>query len=327
MPSTKRTWPRLFGALAIGTPVALLFVWPQAVHAETVPVIAHALSFRAPLAIGFGLGALVLLAVALRRRRRGVAAGLAVVLGAASLANGAVLLARGGDASIPEGDLVVVAWNTWGGASPESIVRLVLETDADIVSLPETGEETAGEVARLLAIEGKAMRVDTTVGTDDVPHLPTSLLVASELGDYRIDAEAGSSPKMSSGLWLPVDGTGPAIAAAHLIPPLPDSIDEWRAGMQWVADRCEDSTVIVAGDLNATLDHLSSYTGGCRDAAREGNAAATGSWPAFAPAWLGSPIDHVLVGADWDVRGAAVLTSFDDAGSDHRPIVAVLDAR
>lgn len=45
------------------------------------------------------------------------------------------------------------------------------------------------------------------------------------------------------------------------------------------------------------------------------------------PAALAAPIDHVLVGSAWIVRGFEMPTDFDDAGSDHRPVVAVLSRR
>lgn len=313
-----------FASVLLGAPIALLFSWPQAVGAQTAPVIAHAVSFRAILAIGFGAAAVLLGVVALVRRRCALAAGLAVVLAAASAANGAVIAARGSSADLPDGQLTVVAWNTYGTVPADAIARLVLETDADVVSLPETDAETAAVAARLVSLGGKAVRADTTYGVTGGSELPTSLLVSERLGDYRIDASAGSTPALPSAAWVRVDGSGPTLVAAHPIPPLPGSIADWRGGLAWIEERCTDPEVILAGDLNATVDHLSSYLGGCRDAATEARGAATGSWPAFAPPWMGSQIDHVLVGSAWDVRGAAVLTTFDDAGSDHRPVVAVL---
>jgi endonuclease/exonuclease/phosphatase (EEP) superfamily protein YafD len=42
------------------------------------------------------------------------------------------------------------------------------------------------------------------------------------------------------------------------------------------------------------------------------------------PQVLGSPIDHVLATPDWRVEAFRVLDGYDDAGSDHRPIVATL---
>ncbi|KTR93270.1 hypothetical protein NS220_13200, partial [Microbacterium testaceum] len=91
--------------------------------------------------------------------------------------------------------------------------------------------------------------------------------------------------------------------------------------------------VILAGDLNSTLDHLAGLgrdggtVGECRDAAAEAGAAAVGTWPVRLPTGLAAPIDHVLVGSAWEVRGFEVRTDFDDAGSDHRPIVATLSRR
>lgn len=315
--------------IVLGAPVALLLSWPQAVLAERLPVVAQLIAFRAVLAIALLVAAVVFGLIAVVRRRRSVAAALAVLLIAAAAANAAVLFARGGGGATPvsasEGDLTVLAWNTLGGAaSPQSIARLVIETDADIVSLPETDETAVAEVARLVALEGRTMTFDTTRGAEGDSDIPTSLLLSAELGEYRIDADAGSTPDLPSGVWEPVDGTGPRIVAAHPLPPLPGMFRQWSAGLDWVVDHCTEADVIVAGDLNATIDHFGSSLGGCRDTALESGAAASGTWPASAPTWLASPIDHVLVGSAWEVRQASVITTHDGAGSDHRPIVAVV---
>lgn len=67
---------------------------------------------------------------------------------------------------------------------------------------------------------------------------------------------------------------------------------------RWIADLCGDGEVIVAGDLNATVDHLAGLgvdggsIGGCRDAAAEAGSAAAGTWPVRqerAPAARGRP--------------------------------------
>jgi endonuclease/exonuclease/phosphatase (EEP) superfamily protein YafD len=91
--------------------------------------------------------------------------------------------------------------------------------------------------------------------------------------------------------------------------------------------------VILAGDLNSTLDHYtgldaasdaSGGLGGCRDAARVTGNAAVGTWPTNVPPLLGAPIDHVMATPNWDVVGFRVIGSLDGAGSDHRPVVAQL---
>lgn len=325
MDRTKRR--TLVITLIAGVPIAVLLVWPQAVGAQMAPVIAQAIAFRAVLALGFAVLVVIAVVIALASRRRGVlrsvAVGLAVVFGVTAAGNAAILAARGSDGGIRERDLVVAAWNTQGGAaSPEAIARLVVATEADVVSLPETDADAAAEVARLVALEGRDMAAATTGSS-----IPTSVLISRDLGEYRIDADAGTTPGLPSAVWRPVDGSGPTIVAAHPMPPLPHSMPAWWAGTAWATAICDEPDVIVAGDLNATVDHLSGLLGGCRDAASEAGIAGVGTWPTTVPAWLGAPIDHVLAGSAWTISGARVITSFDDAGSDHRPIVATLSAR
>lgn len=329
----KRSWGFVV-TLLLGLPVVVLLVWPQAYSAHTVLIVAQLIAFRASLALGLGVGAVLAALVALLRRRWGISAGVALVLGIASVTNGGVLLSRGSVGALPDGDLIVVAWNTQGGAvSPESVTRLVLDTGADIVSLPEMDSIAAAEVARLVAREGRRMTAATVYGESGKSSIPTSVLIAEDLGEYRVDTSAGSTPGLPSAVWRSVDGSGPTIVAAHPSPPLPQMMHEWRAGLQWIAEQCDAPDVIVAGDLNATADHLSglgsgdALVGGCQDAAIATDAGAAGTWPTSAPTWLASPIDHVLYGAAWTARGVQVVASLDQTGSDHRPIVAVLDAK
>ncbi|WP_200331202.1 endonuclease/exonuclease/phosphatase family protein [Leucobacter sp. L43] len=323
--------------LLVGIPVAVLLAWPQAFGAQRLPGIAQLIAFRAPLALALLLAAIVaaVLFLVLRRRARlwaSIAAGMAIMALVASAANAGVLLGRGSPgtdaAGLPDGDLTVLVWNTQGGAtSPADVAELILEVQADVVSLPEMDEDAAAEVAGLVALDGMRMNSATTravEGTAEESWIPTSLLVADDLGSYELDASAGSTPGLPSGVWRPVDGDGPAIVAAHPAPPLPESMDDWSAGLRWIADQCEvlGPDVIIAGDLNATTDHLD--LGACQDAAIEARTAAVGTWPSTIPAWLASPIDHVLVGAAWSVVDAWVISPVDSGGTDHRPIVAVL---
>jgi len=326
--------------LLVCIPVAVLLTWPQAFGAQLLPGVAQLISFRVPLALALLCVALVATAAFLLFRRRaqvlaGIAAGIAVVTIAASVGNAGVLLARGSSetdvTALPEGDRTVLVWNTQGGAtSPADVAALVVEVQADVVSLPEMDEDAAAEVVRLVALDGIQMTPSTTrtvAGSPEESWIPTSLLVADALGSYEVDQAAGSTPGLPSGVWRPVDGEGPVIVAAHPMPPLPDSMDDWRAGLQWITEQCGTlgSDVIVAGDFNATVDHLD--LGGCQNAAAQANASATGTWPSTVPAWLASPIDHVLAGEAWAVLDARVLEPSASGGTDHRPIVAVLEAR
>jgi endonuclease/exonuclease/phosphatase (EEP) superfamily protein YafD len=313
-----------------------LLVWPQLFGAQRALIVSQVVAFRVPTAIALCVGAALFALIACGRRSWGVAAGLAIVLGVGSIASGGILLGRGaGGGGQPErGEVTVVAWNTQGGAvRPADVARLVQDVDADIVSLPEMDGRAVAEVARILAADGQGMAAHTSHGETGYSEIPTSVLIADEMGVYEVDHAAGSTPGLPSAVLRPVDGDGPTVVAAHPFPPLPWRMDAWRAGLEWVAGQCDSPDVIVAGDLNATLDHLwglgdgVGQIGSCEDASLNAGTAAVGTWPVSAPSWLASPIDHVLAGSAWSVRGASVLTSFDDAGSDHRPIVAELDRR
>jgi len=339
MTDRPRTRGRVGSAVALvaGVLIALLLVWPRAFGAQRVFGVAQLIAFRAPLALGLALVAIVVGSVALLRRRatrvRCALMACALVVALAAGGNLAVLLARGeartGTAGLRDGDLTVLVWNTQGGAtSPAEVAELVLSTGADVVSLPEMDDVAAAEVARLVGAGGIRMTAATTrvVAETSTPSwIPTSLLVADRLGAYRLDGSAGTTRGLPSGVWRPVDGTGPTIIAAHPAAPLTDGMDDWRAGLDWVRGQCRapGQDLILAGDLNATLDHLD--LGGCRDAAVEARAAATGTWPSTVPGWFAAPIDHVLVGPAWTVREVRVIDAA--GGTDHRALVAVLESR
>lgn len=80
--------------------------------------------------------------------------------------------------------------------------------------------------------------------------------------------------------------------------------------------KARSTTLMISSDLG---DYTVSD-----DAGPATGAGAVGTWPTFAPALLGSPIDHVLATANWQVQGLRVIEAEDGAGSDHRPIVAAL---
>jgi endonuclease/exonuclease/phosphatase (EEP) superfamily protein YafD len=126
---------------------------------------------------------------------------------------------------------------------------------------------------------------------------------------------------------MPVSGTGPTVVAAHAVAPRRSAMQDWRDDLQWLADQCASGSVIMAGDFNATSDHMTGLgidgatLGRCRDSADEAGNGAVGTWSTRIPALLGAPIDHVMTTSDWTVTGSVVLGSLDDSGSDHRPLV------
>ncbi|WP_052460539.1 endonuclease/exonuclease/phosphatase family protein [Microbacterium gorillae] len=309
--------------LALG----LIVTWPQALRVQRVWGFAHLVSLRAVLVLGFaGVGVLAG-AVVIARRRWSVVAGVAVAALVLAAANSGILAIRGTSATSDtstSGELTVLTWNTQGGATgPEDVAALVLSSGASIVSLPEMDESAVTRVAELVHERGGPTMFHDTVYGDST--IPTSVLIAESLGVYTHDDTVESTPGLPSGVWTPVGHDGPVIVAAHLAPPLPSSMDDWRAGLDWVAARCSEPHTILAGDLNATVDHLGPGLS-CTDVASRTGSGATGTWPSTSPAWLASPIDHVLVGGDWSAQAAHVVIE-TRGGTDHRALVAVISTR
>lgn len=313
--------------------LALLF-WPQLVGIQRSTPVAQAISFRTVALLGAAALAVVLLVViAAARRARRFAASLLLVVAVFAGAQTAVLATRGwgGSNASAAGDVTVLVWNTLGDEpGVDAIARLAIAERADIVSLPETSEATATAVAAAMARAGLPMRVHNRYFDRIAKARTTSLLIAERLGRYRLDLSAGSTRTLPSGVWRPVDGTGPVIVAAHPVAPVPGEMSAWRDGLRWIADACASPDVIAAGDLNSTLDHWSGLgrdggdLGVCRDAARATGAGAMGTWPADLPPALGAPIDHVMAGPAWRIRSFRVIETEDASGSDHRPVVARL---
>lgn len=242
--------------------VLLLACWPQLFGLERVLGIAQLVSLRGLAVLITVLAGLLLLVVALlttigRRFFTGVAV---LMLAFAALSVG-VLAIRGAEAvrvvDDPEG-LVVLSWNTLGDAPGASaIAELAIARGADVVALPETSRAAADEVASLMLDAGMPMQVLGIELSPEIKARSTMLLVSEALGAYALDDTAGSTPTLPSVVAAPVDGSGPTLIAAHPVAPVPGEMANWRAGLDWLAERCADpaSDVVVAGDLNSTLDH------------------------------------------------------------------------
>lgn len=322
--------------LGVGA-AALVVAWPSLFGLAGAPVIAQLVSLRAASSLIAVMAAVALLIVAASwPGARRFLSGLAIIALAFAAINAAVLASRGfaTDALPPpaEDEIVVVAWNTLGDATgPGAIADLAAAEQADIVVLPETTEETAVVVAEILREAGRPMWVHSLQFDPELElkARSTSVLVSVELGEYARDDAVGSTTVLPSIVLRPIDGDGPTIIGVHPIAPVPGELANWRADLAWLDEVCRGERVIMAGDLNATADHFTATDdgpglGSCVDAGLVDGAGAVGTWPTRLPALLGAPIDHVLATPDLDITGFRVITTYDDAGSDHRPIVARL---
>lgn len=333
---------RLLGVLvtvlfAIATAIV---VWPQFFQLEQTFPFAQLIAVRGVVLGGFLVIAVLALLLLLARPIRGFAASVLIVALLGAAATGAIGAVRGfGTGSLPEkadASIRVLTWNTAGEAvSAEEIAEAILSQQVDVVSLPETAESVGERIALMLREQGHPMWVHH-VRFGDVPNGPqaweTTVLVSPKLGDYSvIDSSSDGSSNTSSvpsAVIMPVDGTGPTIVAVHAVAPRVEAMERWRSDLRWIANQCPAGDFILAGDFNATVDHMASLgvnggdIGNCRDAASRTGTGATGTWPASYPEALGAPIDHVMASANWEPSGSLVL---DAAGSDHRALVVQLE--
>ena len=233
-----------------------------------------------------------------------------------------------------------MTWTTAGAAtSADTIAQMAVAMGADIVTLPETTIETGEQVAIAMRDLGQPMWAHHAAygeyGVDGWDATSTTLLIAPRLGDYSVieSSQDGSSntSTVPSAVAMPVNGDGPIVVAAHAVAPREEYMDRWRSDLQWLADQCAEGNVIIAGDANSTVDHMtglgvdSGTLGHCRDVAVDTGNGAVGTWPTDLPPLAGAPIDHILVSESWRATGSAVLTSLDGSGSDHRPLVVQLE--
>jgi endonuclease/exonuclease/phosphatase (EEP) superfamily protein YafD len=335
---------RVVGAAVILITAAGLLVvtWPQLLGLEQTYLVAHAVAIRGGL-VAAAAAVLVLtlvLCLVIRPGRR-LLGSIAVLLVVFIGANSAVLATRGlGDTAFQEAqddDVTVLSWNTLGGATgARAVADLAIESGADVITLPETREETGAEIAVLMRDAGRPMWVRTAAFDDVAAARSTTILISAAYGDYRMDESRGTTSVLPTVIMEPVDGNGPVIMAVHPVSPIPEQMDNWRADLAWLGKRCDEGNVIIAGDFNATLDHMSRYggtpterdqvtdLGQCVDAARASGNGAVGTWPTGLPALLGTPIDHIMATPGWAVTGFRVVEDRDGAGSDHRPVIAQL---
>lgn len=323
---------------------AAVITWPQLFQVERLFPIAQIIAFRGPVALAFAVLAVVALLLAALRPLRALALTLALAALVAAGVNGGVLVTRGlGSDVLPdktERSIRVLTWNTAGSATtPETIAQTAVAMQADIVTLPETTIQTGERVAIAMRERGSPMWAHHAAygeyGVDGWDATSTTLLISPALGDYSVieSSRDGSSntSTVPSAVAMPVDGSGPTVVAAHAVAPRRAYMQAWRNDLQWLADQCAGANVILAGDFNATLDHMSGLgvdggvLGRCHDVAAETGNGAVGTWSTTFPALLGAPIDHVLVSPEWEATGSAVLKSLDSSGSDHRPLVVQLE--
>jgi endonuclease/exonuclease/phosphatase (EEP) superfamily protein YafD len=319
--------------------VLVVLAFPQVVGWQQHYYIAQLIAFRGVLAgIGAVLFVVFLLVGLIVRPVRGFFGGTATLLLVFALVNAGVVFERGtGSDKVHDpvtGTINVLSWNTEGGKpGAVAIADLAVTKHADVVSLPETTAATAKAVAAEMAKDKRPMNVLTLAYDQTDTAKSTSLLISTALGAYTMSTDQTTTEILPTIVARPVKGDGPEIIAVHSVAPVKEYMSQWRHDLRYLKSLCTTKNAILAGDFNSTLDHLSGLgtgsatLGTCRDAAFATANAGVGTWPTSVPPLAGTPIDHVMTTSDWSVAGFQVITTQDDAGSDHRPIFAQLNPK
>lgn len=306
----KRVEPTAF-AIAAGL-VAIVVVAPWLVDDATLVTAAvHVYAGD----LGWVAAPLVLWAAIVRRPARIAVAAVLVALPTARAVPGTL---TGGPQPGPGGLRVVTANLLMVHPDPEPMLDELVALDADVYAFEELSGRWADAIARRAALAGYTRFVlpqEDSFGIGVLARVPAEITALDLDGVTMLRVD------------LAIDGHPARLYAVHTLPPRTAAYAPvWHRQLAALAAlvREDPRPVVIAGDLNATRHHPSFrrlLASGLRDAhALVGRASAT-TWPNGVFALPPARFDHVLVGEGIVAREVREGVG---AGSDHRPVTAVL---
>jgi hypothetical protein len=206
-----------------------------------------------------------------------------------------------------------------GGADTGELATVIAREAPDLVVLPESG--TAFRDKLMPLVDDLGYRSWVSVGPEVRESRGITLLASRIAGDLQV--ESGDDLRCRH-----LRATGGVLGrrslfAVHATAPRDrERAIAWRDDLAVVSRWCRaDVAPIVAGDLNATLDHsaLRAALHGCRSAATGTGRGLAATYPSSLPRALGIQIDHILVPSATTTSRFEVL---DVLGSDHRAVLA-----
>lgn len=318
--TARPTAPATWAAAAVVGALAALVVFADLVGIDHSTPFVQLIAFRPQLAAG--LVALAVIVALAGRRAWPVAAALGVV-GLLGLLT--VLPRATGEPAAAGRDrtLDVLTVNTYlGRADPDSLADTIRSRHPGVVVLPEAG----AELQRTLIADLGPTRYRTFVADRSRDVSPMTVLADRALGAPTVTVDRSSEfPTIVLTFPSGRAAAGLRVVATHPQSPRPGDTYAWRRDVAGLARWCAGGgpPTVVAGDLNASLDHaeLRAAVTGCADVASSVGEGLVGTWPAGLPPVLGAAIDHVLV-----ARGPRGLSAevVDVPGSDHRGLLAHL---
>lgn len=318
----------LLVASALVSGLAVL-LWAPAAGLDVAAPFAQLTAFRVQVAAAAAVVAALVLLVPRRPARVFGAALLAVAV--SPLPQVLPRIVGDGQGGVPR--LTVVSVNVHlDQVAPAAVADLAVARRADAVALPEATAGFAAEVVRLAAAGGLDYRAATDGrtappgpdGERQGPY-PTSLLVRADLQPRFRPGE----PALAQGAVTAVLPGSVSVAAVHVLAPVRGQEAGWAADQAELARACAaGGPLVLAGDLNATLDHSplrAVLAAGCRDAGEAAGEGLHGTWPAGAAPPLRVVIDHVLLTPAAGAVGSYEMV--DVPAGDHRGLVVMIRTR
>lgn len=207
-------------------------------------------------------------------------------------------------------ELTVVTFNTGSTLTASDFQLLTTSWNPDIIILPETAGYELRQVLQNGNFDGQLFetRDDGLPSSYSGGIAPTSVLVSNSLGP----AQYTTGPVSSFGSVAVefADPSLPTVVGVHAAPPLPGLMRKWREDLVRLSEfgHASERPLILAGDFNATLRHGAlADRAQLIDSQEFCGAIPSGTWPAGAPQFLRTPIDHVFVSGGIKARSCQVL--------------------
>lgn len=228
-------------------------------------------------------------------------------------------------------DLTIVTVNLrFGKADLDELTRQVTRSKPDVVVLTEVVAQNLKTLTKAPWSAALPFRVGRP-GSDFDPRDGSDASGTMVWARHRLDVVDATEGTHFDNLAVRVSHPEGdlVVIAAHPVNPV-SSVDGWlddAAALEALIRRHLDEPLVVAGDLNATMDHVTTrelLDLGFVEASADAGAGWLPTYPSdswFPPLIM---IDHVLVNEEF---AGVTVSTFPVAGSDHRGLVADLRRR
>jgi endonuclease/exonuclease/phosphatase family metal-dependent hydrolase len=227
--------------------------------------------------------------------------------------------------SSSDDEIVIYTHNVWWRrGEPEAIANSIDSSQADIVVLQEVSPELIDALGQhpLLADDYRFRASEPS--DEDINGL--AVWSRYPISDATVDVLGETTPRLRTTIESP---RGPfRLDAVHVTAPISDDrVREWETQLSQLAATDDAAPTLLAGDFNATEDHLqfrSILEQGWTDAHGPKGCGLDATWASerWFPTLL--RLDHVLASGHFEVLALEVG---HNASSDHRPVIATVRIR